>query len=630
MKWGSQCDIVPGTGCIDPDGSDGPLSNGDGQFMYPRGIAVDASEGDVFISDAQNRRIQKFTSDGQFITKWGSQGTSDGEFHFPQGIAVGSNGDVYVVDTFNHRIEKFTRNGDFMTKWGSQGSDDGQLNFPADIALDSSDNLYVGDKNRRVQKFTSDGEFVTKWGSFCNLSTGSGCVDPDGQEGPLSSGDGQFLFHQGIAVDHSGNVYVADIFNNRIEVFALLSDTTPPDTAIISTIDGNSKIVINGGSSSSKLITFNFDGTDNEGIQGFKCKLDQNNIENCSSPKTYANLQDGEHTFSVLAIDTSSNEDPTPVSVSWTVDSTAPVVSVPLDITVESTSSSGAVVTYSTTAHDNSDGDVTPVCTPPSGSTFTNVNCEATDKAGNTGMASFNVIVKEPPKPAAEHTSLSLKLSPNRAVTIGQDYSMTGRLADGITGRKLVGGQDISFTSEPSGIISLPIIKTDTSGKFSLSKLKAPDKDGTYVIVAHFAGSPFLRPSDSNPILLNVEKKTTSLSLQIKGNTISGASLNGELTDLVTHKGISSQIISFTINKPDLVVHDIITDSNGKYELSLPPFECGTANIQIQSHFVGTDVFKPSDSRVSVLKIPRCTSLLQSTSPSNFDIQAVTNSSDNN
>ena len=75
-------------------------------------------------------------------------------------------------------------------------------------------------------------------GSFCNSSTGSGCVDPDA-EGPLSSGDGQFLFPQGIAVDRSGNVYVADIFNNRIEVFALPTDTTVPDTTITSMIDGN-------------------------------------------------------------------------------------------------------------------------------------------------------------------------------------------------------------------------------------------------------------------------------------------------------------------------------------------------------------------------------------------------------
>ena len=223
-------------------------------------------------------------------------------------------------------------------------------------------------------------------------------------------------------------------------------------------------------------------------------------------------------------------------------------------------------------------------------------------------------------------TSLSLAIKPNRPVGIGQDYCLYGRLFDGITGRKLLGGQDISFTSEPSGVISLPIVKTDASGKFILTGLKAPDKDGSYKIIAHFAGNSFLRPSDSIPVILKVEKKTTSLKLEIKGSPISGASLNGDLTDLVTRKGISSQIISFTTNKPDLVVHATTTDSKGRYNVILGPLECGTANIQVQSHFLGTDMFKPSDSKVSVLKIPRCSTSHQLSS-SSLEVHTVTNSS---
>ena len=216
-------------------------------------------------------------------------------------------------------------------------------------------------------------------------------------------------------------------------------------------------------------------------------------------------------------------------------------------------------------------------------------------------------------------------IKPNRAVAIGQDYCLYGRLLDGIAGRKLVGGKEISFTSEPSGVISLPIVKTDASGQFILTGLKAPDKDGSYKIIAHFAGSSFLRPSDSIPVILKVEKKTTLLKLQIKGSPISGASIEGELTDLVTHKGISSQTISFTINKPDLVIQSTITDSLGRYNGLLDLLECGPANIQVQSHFLGNDVFNPSDSKVSVLKMPRCSaSHLPSSS---LEIHMVTNSS---
>ena len=158
--------------------------------------------------------------------------------------------------------------------------------------------------------------------------------------------------------------------------------------------------------------------------------------------RTFANLQDGNTFFQCQAIDTSSNEDPTPATFDWTIDTIKPILIVPTsDLIVQATSSSGAVVTFSATAQDNVDGVLVANCIPASGSIFpignTNVNCSATDKAGNTGTASFNVLVKELPKPVTEHSSLSLAIKPNRPVGIGQDYSLYGRLFDGITGRKL-------------------------------------------------------------------------------------------------------------------------------------------------------------------------------------------------
>ena len=90
-----------------------------------------------------NHRIQKFTSDGQFIAKWGSGGNGDGEFYYPFGIAIDSSGHVYVADTYNHRIQKFTSNGQFVAKWGSYGTGDGQFNYPCGIAIDASGNVYV-------------------------------------------------------------------------------------------------------------------------------------------------------------------------------------------------------------------------------------------------------------------------------------------------------------------------------------------------------------------------------------------------------------------------------------------------------------------------------------------------------
>ncbi|MCH2672707.1 MAG: hypothetical protein MK011_10600, partial [Dehalococcoidia bacterium] len=84
----------------------GTYGSGDGELNTPSGIAV-ASDGSVYVPDTGNHRIQKFTSEGGFVTKWGTQGTGDGEFDEPTGVAVASDGSVYVADSWNDRIQKF-------------------------------------------------------------------------------------------------------------------------------------------------------------------------------------------------------------------------------------------------------------------------------------------------------------------------------------------------------------------------------------------------------------------------------------------------------------------------------------------------------------------------------------------
>jgi hypothetical protein len=106
-------------------------------FYKPYSVAVDSS-GYVYVADTANHRIQKFDSVGNFITKWGSKGTGDGEFDWPYGIVVDSSDNVYVADTGNHRIQKFDADGNFITKWGSPGTGDGEFDHPIGIAVDSS------------------------------------------------------------------------------------------------------------------------------------------------------------------------------------------------------------------------------------------------------------------------------------------------------------------------------------------------------------------------------------------------------------------------------------------------------------------------------------------------------------
>ncbi|MGB9724494.1 MAG: flippase activity-associated protein Agl23 [Chloroflexia bacterium] len=127
----------------------------------------------------------------------------------PAGPAAAAEEDPY--------LQKLTERA-AMQVLGSPGSSPGQLWAPGGIAVDARGNLFIADSgNHRVARFDAQGN-PSSWGSFCDLLTGEGCLDPDG-EGPLQPGDGQFKTPWGIAVDGQGRVYVADTWNHRIQVF---------------------------------------------------------------------------------------------------------------------------------------------------------------------------------------------------------------------------------------------------------------------------------------------------------------------------------------------------------------------------------------------------------------------------
>jgi uncharacterized protein (TIGR03663 family) len=199
----------------------GETGTAPGQFNHPRGVAV-GPDGDIYVVDSDNARVQIFDPNGAFLREWGSycnlengQGcvdpdgdgpldSGDGQFREPWGIAVSDDGRVYVADTWNHRIQAFDTEGTFLTRWGAFGETASAIGLfygPRDVATDAEGRVYVTDTgNERVVVYDADGSYLDQWG-------GEG-LEP-----------GQFAEPVGIALDWLSNVYVADTWNRRVQVF---------------------------------------------------------------------------------------------------------------------------------------------------------------------------------------------------------------------------------------------------------------------------------------------------------------------------------------------------------------------------------------------------------------------------
>ncbi len=173
-------------------------------FDCPCDVAV-GNSGNVYIADSGNNCIQKFSADGNFITKW-----EVGTFGYLLAVAVDKQENVYVANIYGDCIYKYSSDGkDLITKWGTQGNGDGEFIQPTGLAIDNDGNVYVSDRgNSRIQKFTPDGVFISKW----NVE-GLGDYDYDKPNVLL-------MFTTGIATDVNNNVYVSDLKNQRVNKYS--------------------------------------------------------------------------------------------------------------------------------------------------------------------------------------------------------------------------------------------------------------------------------------------------------------------------------------------------------------------------------------------------------------------------
>ena len=200
---------VAGTGTGGFGGDSGAATAA--QLSEPSGgVALDGA-GNLYIADTSNHRIRKVDSDGNITTVAGREQLSN-----PQSVALDGAGNLYIADTGNNRIHKVDSSGNISTVAGtgtagfsgdSSAATAALLNTPADVAPDGAGNLYITDRgNERIRKVDSAGVISTV--------AGSGTAGFSGDGGAATAA--QLNEPYGVAVDSSGNLYIAEWNNNRI------------------------------------------------------------------------------------------------------------------------------------------------------------------------------------------------------------------------------------------------------------------------------------------------------------------------------------------------------------------------------------------------------------------------------
>lgn len=214
LNRGHDGDWIFGVNVINTDegllGKFGGNGEGDGQFIWPTALVVD-SQGLAYVADEWLNRISVYDTtvefnnqdigERNFLRKWGTVGSGDGQINGPAGMVLDSDENLYITEYVNHRVSKFTRGGEFLMNFGKEGSGPGEFNRPWGIAVDSQGDLYVADwRNDRVQKFTPDGRYLATFGT-------------------PGAGPGKLHLPSDVAVDRDGDVYVTDWGQNKVEVY---------------------------------------------------------------------------------------------------------------------------------------------------------------------------------------------------------------------------------------------------------------------------------------------------------------------------------------------------------------------------------------------------------------------------
>ena len=161
---------------VKPVLSFGKQGSGDGMFKLPLGVAV-SDRDEIVVADQGNHRVQVFDSNGTLLRSFGHKGENAGEFNRPIGVAINKDRNIFVADTYNHRIQIFSWKGRHLGSFGDKGSLHSQLSYPWGLSLDSTGNVIVTDTgNKLIKIFNPDGRFVMKIGEQGSFSYPIHCV----------------------------------------------------------------------------------------------------------------------------------------------------------------------------------------------------------------------------------------------------------------------------------------------------------------------------------------------------------------------------------------------------------------------------------------------------------------------
>jgi DNA-binding beta-propeller fold protein YncE len=182
-------------------------------LVDPVGLAIDTENRFLYVVDTQQDQVIVYDADTlKLLRRIGTGGknhylTTPGDFGAPQGVALDTDGNVYVTDTLNNRVEIFDADGNFISLFGKNGDGPGTFARPKGIAVDGDGHIWVADEMEdRLQVFNREGQLLTY------IGMGHGELP------------GQFKALVGVAIDKQNRVFTAEQFPGRLQEFRYVTD----------------------------------------------------------------------------------------------------------------------------------------------------------------------------------------------------------------------------------------------------------------------------------------------------------------------------------------------------------------------------------------------------------------------